>query len=315
MRLALTLLLAAVVALLTGHLAVVSFFPSVIASHYPTVVSRVYDSKSGAANQEGAARLDAIDGRPGIMRVTLTKGAVERLALETVAVIEKPVQRTASIAGVVLASTAVPKSIAGDLQSSALVVRAPLAGAADKPAPGEPATIIPLAQGKPAARGGVTGQSARLIGIGSEDAASGAPPSAYYILSGENQELQTGNHVIVQIPCQNPAFVLLHHDQALGQITVVREQRSHLGLGLNPLRQGKAGFTGTAKGKPRQPQTQPQQGQWQFIELPMLVTLGEAGHGFGQLQSHSQQKITNDHGSDEAQIAPDGRGRDTQRRG
>ena len=204
MRLALTLLLAAVVALLTGHLAVVSFFPSVIASHYPTVVSRVYDSKSGAANQEGAARLDAIDGRPGIMRVTLTKGAVERLALETVAVIEKPVQRTASIAGVVLASTAVPKSIAGDLQSSALVVRAPLAGAADKPAPGEPATIIPLAQGKPAARGGVTGgvtgQSARLIGIGSEDAASGAPSSAYYILSGENQELQAGNHVIVQIP-------------------------------------------------------------------------------------------------------------------
>ena len=200
MRLALTLLLAAVVALLTGHLAVVSFFPSVIASHYPTVVSRVYDSKSGAANQEGAARLDAIDGRPGIMRVTLTKGAVERLALETVAVIEKPVQRTASVAGVVLASTAVPKSIAGDLQSSALVVRAPLAGAADKPAPGEPATIIPLAQGKPAARGGVTGQSARLIGIGSEDAASGAPPSAYYILSGENQELQTGHHVIVQLP-------------------------------------------------------------------------------------------------------------------
>ena len=200
MRLALTLLLAAVVALLTGHLAVVSFFPSVIASHYPTVVSRVYDSKSGAANQEGAARLDAIDGRPGIMRVTLTKGAVERLALETVAVIEKPVQRTASVAGVVLAIAAVPKSIAGDLPSSALVVRAPLSGAADKPASGEPATIIPLAQGRPAARGGATGQSARLIGIGSEDAASGAPPSAYYILSGENQELQAGHHVIVQLP-------------------------------------------------------------------------------------------------------------------
>ena len=83
MRFALTILLSAVVAVLTGHLVIVTLFPNVIASHYPASVSRVYDGKAGVANQEGSARLDPIDGRPGIMRVTLTKGAVERLAAQS----------------------------------------------------------------------------------------------------------------------------------------------------------------------------------------------------------------------------------------
>ena len=198
MRLLFTIIMSAVVALLTGHLVVVMLFPNVIASHYPTPVSRVYDGKAGVANQEGAARLDAIDGRPGIMRVTLTKGAVERLALETTALVERPVTRTASIASDVLAPSAVPKSMASDLPGNALVVAVPLSGAVDQPAPGEPAMIIPLAQGKPVAGGIATGQSARPLGIASEN--GGAQSYAYYLLSGDSQELLAGSHVRVQIP-------------------------------------------------------------------------------------------------------------------
>lgn len=203
MRFALTLLLSVLVAALSAHLAVVTFFPSVIAAHYPTFAARVYDAKASFAAQEGAARLEPIDGRPGIMRVILTAAAVDRLAIETVTVTERPVQRTRSLAGVVLAGSAAPKAVLGEASGNVYVVRVPLAGAVDTPASGEPA-IVSLLTASNGTRGNgaaqAAGLSARSIGVVTEETPRGPDRNAYYLIAGDSAGVQPGSAVTVQVP-------------------------------------------------------------------------------------------------------------------
>lgn len=207
MRIALTIVLSALVAVLSAHLVVVSLFPNVIAAHYPAFAARVYDAKAGMAAQEGAARLEPIDARPGISRVILTRAAVDRLALETIAVQERPVQRTRSIAGAVIAGSAAPKTVPGDITGGGFIVRVPLSGAVDTPATGEVATVHLLAGTKPAAAG-ATGNSdtaaagigAKSIGVVMEETARGPERNAYYLLPADSLSIQPGSLVMVQLP-------------------------------------------------------------------------------------------------------------------
>ena len=206
MRIALTVVLSALVAMLSAHLVVVSLFPSVIAAHYPAFAARVYDAKAGMAAQEGAARLEAIETRPGISRVILTRAAVDRLALETIAIQERPVQRTRDIAGAVIAASAAPKNVPGDIAGGGLIVRVPLSGAVDTPATGEAATVVLLSETKLAAAGAAStsetvrsGVIARFLGIVTEESEHGPEREAYYQLPAEAQGIQPGSLVMVQL--------------------------------------------------------------------------------------------------------------------
>lgn len=202
-RLALTILLSILVAALSAHLAVATFFPNVIAAHYPPFAARIYDTKASLATQAGAARLEPIDGRPGILRVVLTQAAVDRLAIETAAVVERPVQRSRALAGVVLAGSAAPKAVSGEASGNVFIVRVPLSGAVDTPAPNEPAVVSLLAATNGVAKSGApqgASLSAKAIGIVTEETPRGPERIAYYLLSGESAGVQPGTSVIAQVP-------------------------------------------------------------------------------------------------------------------
>ncbi|MDX2156184.1 MAG: hypothetical protein SFW09_06710 [Hyphomicrobiaceae bacterium] len=203
MKVVLTAVLALLVAGLGAHLCTLLWFPDVIATRYPAAIARLYAGKSGVSAREEVARLEPVEGRPGVSRVVLVPAAVASLGIRTVEVVERPVERSRRIGSQLVGVSGLPPAIAPKLSTGALAAVVELSGVGDAPAPGEAAEILEFDAASPSAKSGAS-SPARLVArpLGTMPGAGdgkGAGATAFYELAGAHGH-EPGDFVMVKVP-------------------------------------------------------------------------------------------------------------------